>query len=203
MNYDQIMSLVRSIMKIVAGILAAHGLQNEATLLNTPDIIAATLAIASLVWSHCSHLSPPDGNAPTGKLTSILIIGFLGATLGATLTGCASLQPGADPLVVRAEQAQATGQAAFDLALELDNSNRDFYSTNTPAFHAFCQWLRQPQDYGTNSLPRAEVMILQLDDLKTAYKSDSIYSNSLLAGVLTLETAATQAASWSNVLTNK
>ena len=62
MNSDQISSLVRSLMKIIAGILAAHGLQDTATLLNTPDIISAALLIVSLLWSHFNHSAPATGN---------------------------------------------------------------------------------------------------------------------------------------------
>jgi hypothetical protein len=134
------------------------------------------------------------------KITSIAAL-FVAAVT--SITGCASLQPGANPLVVRAEQAETTAKASFDLVLNLDNSNRTLFETQVPAFHNFCEWLREPQTVeGTNSLPRASAMLVQLDDLKLAYSSSTTTSNALLEGIVTVETAATQASSWLTVTTN-
>lgn len=130
---------------------------------------------------------------------SILIVGLLAFAL----VGCASLQPGANPIIVRAEQAETTAKASFDLVLNLDNSNRSLFEVQVPAFHNFCEWLRDPQVVeGTNYLPRASAMLIQLDDLKLAYAGSTTTSNALLEGIITVETAATQASSWLTVTTN-
>jgi len=123
--------------------------------------------------------------------------------LAAILFGCASIQPGANPLIVRAEQAETSAKASFDLVLHLDNSNRDLFQTKVPAFHEFCQWLRQPQTVEqTNVLPRASAMLVQLDDVKLAYKSSLADSNALMTAIIVVETTAEQASAWLTVTTN-
>jgi hypothetical protein len=136
--------------------------------------------------------------------------GFTVAMIGALfaiqlLLGCKSLTAGADPLVVRVEQTETTAKAGFDAVLNEDNSNRSFWITNAPAFHKFCEWLRQPQTVeGTNSLPRAAAMLVSLDDVKVAYKSASTSANSnlLFTIVGTVEAAVLQAQSWLTIATN-
>jgi hypothetical protein len=84
MNQDQISSLTRSVMKVIAGLLAAHGLQNEATWMNTPDVISAVLLAVSLAWSHFAHQSPPssaDGGTPKSGGGATLMAFLLAAEL--------------------------------------------------------------------------------------------------------------------------
>ena len=117
--------------------------------------------------------------------------------------GCAPLQPGADPFVVRVEQAETTAQSTFDLVLNLDYANAGWWKTNAPAFHAFCNWLRTPQTVDlTNTLPRCSAMILSLDDVKLSYQASKANSNDVYSALMTLESAVNQAASWATVITN-
>jgi len=67
---------------------------------------------------------------------------FLFGALCISLAACATLNPGADPLVVRTEQVQAGADATVDFVLNIDQSNRGFWLTNAPAFHNFCEYLR-------------------------------------------------------------
>ena len=121
----------------------------------------------------------------------------------ALLVGCASLQPGADPLVVRAEQTEAIAKSAFDTVLNFDNSNRGFWATNAPAYHSFCEWLRQPQTVeATNTLPRAAAMLISLDDIKLAYKISTVSSNALIEAITTVSAAAGQAQAWITISTS-
>ena len=121
----------------------------------------------------------------------------------ALLVGCASLQPGADPLVVRAEQTEAIAKSAFDTVLNFDNSNRGFWATNSPAYHSFCEWLRQPQTVeATNTLPRAAAMLISLDDIKLAYKISTVSSNALIEAITTVSAAAGQAQAWITISTS-
>lgn len=118
--------------------------------------------------------------------------------------GCATIEPGEDPLVVRAEQAEYTAKATFDLILNVDHSDRGFWRTNAPAFHSFCEWLRQPQTvWITNSLPRASAMILNLNAIKNAYKGSKVYSNDVISVMYTLQSIADQASAWSTIVTNR
>jgi hypothetical protein len=115
--------------------------------------------------------------------------------------GCAPLQPGADPIVVRTEQAETVGKAAFDLILHVDNGNRSFFATNAPPFHEFCDWLRVPQTIeGTNTQPRVVALILSLDDVKLDYQRGLTTSNALWVACTTFEGLVSQAQAWSNVI---
>ena len=118
-------------------------------------------------------------------------------------TGCASLNPGADPLVVRTEQTLTGASSTFDFVLGFDNANRGFWKTNAPAFHNFCEWLRTPQAFGTNVVPRCVAMELNVDDLKLAYQSSKSTgnSNALYLAWSVLDSAIGQTLSWSNIIT--
>ena len=119
------------------------------------------------------------------------------------ITACAHIQPGNDPLVVRAEQAETSGKATFDLVLNLDSSNRAMWATNAPAFHTFCEWLRTPVMVDvTNSLPRASALLWNLDEAKVAYASSGGSTNVLGAAIGAVEGVVSQAGSWATVVTN-
>lgn len=121
----------------------------------------------------------------------------------ALLVSCATLQPGADPFVVRVEQTQTGALATFDFILRIDHSNRSFWLTNAPGFHNFAEWLRTPQAYGTNSVSRCVAMQLNVDDLKMAYKASKTTgsSNVLWSAWAMLNAAIVQSTSWSNIVT--
>lgn len=117
--------------------------------------------------------------------------------------GCATVGPGNDPLVVRAEQAETSAKATFDMVLHTDDANRPFWQSNAPAFHTFCEWLRQPQVAGTNTLPRASAMIWQLNTVKRDYKgAKNTYSNALVTALVTLQSSLSQASYWASITTN-
>lgn len=115
---------------------------------------------------------------------------------------CATLNPGADAFVVRVEQTQTAAGATFDFILRIDSVDRGFWKTNSPAFHNLCEWMRTPQLYGSNALPRVVVMQLNVDDLKTAYRASRSVgsSNALYSAWQVLQTAFSQASSWSNIV---
>ena len=120
-----------------------------------------------------------------------------------SISGCAPLKPGADPLVVRAEQVESTAKITFDLVLNVDNTDRGFWRTNAPAFHAFCEWLRVPMViWVTNTLPRASAMIAGLDTVKSDYLLARQGSNALITAITVLQSASSQASAWGSVVTN-
>lgn len=134
---------------------------------------------------------------------------LLPLVLSLLLVGCSTLNPNADPFVVRVEQAQTTAYATFDFVLHMDQANRGFWMTNAPAFHGFCEWLRTPMTYTSMGTPRADVprcvvMQLNVDDVKVAYKlaKTSGNSNALYLAFATLNAALGQAASWSNIVSS-
>ena len=77
MNTDQIQSLIRTALKFAAGLLAAHGLHDQAGILNSPDVAAACMLLISLVWSHWTHGGPASGSRfPIAvALASLLMLG--------------------------------------------------------------------------------------------------------------------------------
>lgn len=132
---------------------------------------------------------------------------YICAVASVILIGCAALQPGADPVIVRAQQVEESGKATFDFVLRLDSADRGFWRTNAPAFHNFCEWLREPQGVldTTNIilLPRCSAMILSLDNLRRDYKASKVSSNILLQSIAVLESVTVQADAWTKIVTNK
>jgi hypothetical protein len=211
MNPDQISSLVRTVLKIIAGLLLSSGIHNAGTfaeLLNGPDVFGLVTLLVSLAWSHNAHSDTPPGppTAAAGGSPSIRLPALLALACALLVLepGCSHLQPGADPLVVNVERAEVMGQSTFDLVLHLDHTDRGFWATNAPAFHGFCQWLRQPQLIeGTNTLPRAAAMLLSLDDVKRDYKASLSSSNALLEALATFQSVLNQAQAWQTIVTKK
>jgi hypothetical protein len=112
------------------------------------------------------------------------------------LVGCATVGPNADPLVVRVEQTETIALSTFDTVLSLDNSNREFWKTEVPGFHAFCEWLRAPQQLTTKVLPRGSAMLWSLNEVKIAYKKQATTKDRLIAALSVVESALHQAQGW-------
>jgi len=206
MNQDQLSSLVRTALKILGALIVSTGLQNAGNLdaaINTPDVIGLVSLIAGMVWSHFSHTGTPPPTGATGGSPSIklpLLLALCCAVL-CLAPGCSPIQPGADPIIVQTERAETVGKASFDLILHADNTDRAFWETNAPAFHEFCEWLRQPITIeGTNTLPRASALILQLDDVKLDYESARTSSNALWVACTTFQGLVSQAQAWQTVI---
>lgn len=110
------------------------------------------------------------------------------------LAGCAALAPGADPIVVRAQQTETVGYATLDTFLKVDNANRSLFATNAPALHQYAEWLRAPQVVnGTNVYPRGIAFMLSLDTIVQQYQKGLANSNQVANVLATAETAITQA----------
>lgn len=138
-------------------------------------------------------------------LCALVFIGLPFAIIG--LIGCASLTPGADPLVVRVEQTETTASQVFQSVLSVDNADRGFWRTNAPGFHNFCEWLRQPQGVLiTNTVPvtvpRDIAIVMNLDNVKLQYKSSLASSNVLWTALDTMLAVVQQGVSWLGVVTN-
>lgn len=56
MNQDQILSILRSVLKIGGGALVAHGITDDAT---AQAIMGGVLAVVGLVWAHFTHKTTP------------------------------------------------------------------------------------------------------------------------------------------------
>lgn len=220
MNNDQIKSFVRLLLNTASGAILAWSASKSqsakdtagvlASFVNGPDALALVMTAVAWLWGHFTHADAPGTPQPTspppakttgsgGTLGVLLVLGLLGSLL----YGCAPLQPGADPLVVRVEQTQTTAKGAFDLVLNVDQANREFYRTNAAAFHSFCEWLRVPTPVsGGGVLPRASAMLWTLDAEKLAYKAGSASSNNLVLVWTMVQTNVTQAQTWLLAVTN-
>ncbi len=115
--------------------------------------------------------------------------------------GCAHIDPGADTIVVRAEQTEVMALSTFDLLLNTDNSNRELYKEKLPAFHAFCEYLRAPVSVHGTNYPRSLAMIMTMQEIKLAYKKAKNADRrelyySLFSAVATLTSALDTANLW-------
>lgn len=122
-----------------------------------------------------------------------------------SVTNCASVKSGSDPIIVRAEQVESGALASFVFVVNFDNSDRGFWKTNAPAFHNFAEWLRTPVgvDSSGNTQRRGLQMISNVDSLKVAYKSNASQSNALQTAIATLAQAVSQAQSWTTIVTTQ
>lgn len=55
MNQDQIMSGVRSLLKVIGAVLVARGATNAATIVNGEDVAGVSLVAVGMVWSWWQH----------------------------------------------------------------------------------------------------------------------------------------------------
>lgn len=117
--------------------------------------------------------------------------------------GCATLAPGADPLVVRAEQAETVAIATFNMVVQVDDKDREYWKRTVPGFHDFAEWLRAPLVVGTNTHPRGIAMIRNVEAIKQTYKENKAYSNVLVSVLGVLGATVEQAGTWLSVATNR
>lgn len=74
MNQDQVDSIVRKVLAVAGGLVAAHGFPAAGTALNTPDVLQLVAGVVMLVVpfisSHMSNATPPIDSVtvkPTDK----------------------------------------------------------------------------------------------------------------------------------------
>jgi hypothetical protein len=205
MNTDTLQLIGQVILIGLGPVLAKHGIS-----LGNADLdklLGSVSLLAGIVWKFWHWNVTPS--APAASQPAAVPINRIVSVLALTAAlflfwGCAHLQPGADPIVVNVERFETTAKPTFDLALNVDNSNRAFFATNAPQFHHLCEWLRQPQTVEqTNTLPRAAAMLVSLDDVKLAYKAGRASSNEVFTVLTTAQSAVNQASSWLTVVTNQ
>lgn len=118
------------------------------------------------------------------------------------LSSCATIAPGSG-FIVHVERTQRVAAATLDFVLSLDEGDRDFWRTNAPAFHDFCEWLRSPSVI-TPSLQKGLAIQKSVQDLKVRYKQQTTTqnSNALYLAWAILDSTIIQANSWSNIVTS-
>src|SRR5438105_76188 len=85
MNTDQFLSLIRTLLKIGAGSLVAHGYASSST---AELLIAAALAVVSVLWSHVTHQETGNASQPTLPGLKLMLFCFLALPL----LGCTSMR---------------------------------------------------------------------------------------------------------------
>ena len=215
----QFQSFVRWLLNAISGAVLSYTATRSpaaqgvgaflANLITGPDCIAAGVLVATWLWGHIYHApaSPtPSSNGTASKLPLIFLVASLALPLAA-FTGCASLDPNARAVVVRAEQSEAVANATLDAAIHIDASNREFFKTNAAPFHAFCEWLRTPvlMPPLTTPQPRGVAMIRSLDAVKETYKRTNTTNDYaiLISSLATVEAVTSQAQNWIANLNNK
>lgn len=83
-----------------------------------------------------SNPSNPTTHRITTFIAAALIFGVL------CLSGCGTLKEGADPVVVRAEQATVAALETFDAFLLIEHQNRAVLHALDPGIHLFADRLR-------------------------------------------------------------
>ena len=140
----------------IASALAAANV--DPTVTKVAAMIAA--AAGGLLGYFAKDHTPPTGPAPVTAL--LLSLALFGAT------GCATLQPGADPVVVRAEQTEQVAFATFDTFVHLVADHEADVQAKVPAAFTFAEWLRAKEADGT---PRGLALVNSLSTVRRAYAS--------------------------------
>lgn len=217
MNTKQIYSFVRWLLNAASGAMLAYTAAKSpaaasvgqflAALLTGPDAIAAGVLVVTWAWGHFTHkASPTTAKVGSSKAGVVGLLVFLAAA-SLLFTGCVTLDPSARAIVVRTEQALTIADATFDTAVHIDDANRELSKANVPAFHAFCEWLREPVIIPplTTAEPRAHALLKSTLAVKNAYKAQPTATNheKLIASLAALETATAQAQIWVTSQTTK
>jgi hypothetical protein len=223
MNQDQVINLVQKLFVAGGGYLAAKGIGDNTLWEAASGFLMALItwyishkwnATAAVVVNAVPASKPSAGTGSQSGNIRFSVLFFLALLSVATLmwaAGCAAIAPGNDPLVVNVERTETVAKSTFDLVLNVDNANRAFFTTNTPPFHQFCEWLRQPQSVpdatsangAMVTLPRCTAMLLSLDNVKLEYKSARAGSNEVFTALQTVTSAMAQANAWLTVVTNQ
>lgn len=141
----------------------------------------------------------------TRKISALLLLIALTGT-PFFFAGCVTTDPGSDPVVVNAERLDKVAFETFVFVLKVDATDRNFWETNAPAFHNFCEWLRVPIPVVTTnavkSLPRDLALIYEMDRVKNEYKAHRATVADLTAKTDSVESAFSQASAWSTIASN-
>jgi prepilin-type N-terminal cleavage/methylation domain-containing protein len=133
-------------------------------------------------------------------LEVLAVVAILGVLI--SLVACAAVQPGADKLVVRCEQAEAGAAGTFDLVVKTDDADRGFWAAKAPGFHKFAEFLREPIGEGTNALPRGLALVRSVDVVKRDYQAGRASSNAVVATLMTLQGVVSEGVGQLGAVTN-
>lgn len=144
MNQDQIMSLVRSLAKMLGGYLIAHGMKKAGAFVNAEDSIGIIMTIIAFVCSHKTHSDSTSDKTPTGVASVFALLCGLSVLMGGCAGSTARLEQGGaynpTALVLSTNDAGVVSQTVVvsqtaDFALYAADASFDLaYSTVQTAF---------------------------------------------------------------------
>ncbi len=134
-------------------------------------------------------------------LVGVLVLLLAAFAASQWIIGCASVATGSSPFVVNVERVETVAPGAFDLVLGIDDSNRPYWRTNAPRFHAFAEQLRRPVPYMGTNYPASITALLQLQQVKTDYKAGRATSNALWSAFVIVNDLYTDATVWASAVT--
>lgn len=126
-------------------------------------LITGWFARQNNVSSEQAGVSKPDPSAQAGVKALMLVFAL---TL---LSGCSSILPGNDPLVVRAEQTEKTAISTFKAFVHIEAANREFLRKLDPNIKVVADKVRSDS---TN-------WVMSLDRVVLAYKHNRSESNNV------------------------
>ncbi|NDD40195.1 MAG: hypothetical protein EB082_17600 [Verrucomicrobia bacterium] len=176
MNTDRITTIAGLVAAVCAGIAAT----------NTADPVV--MKWAGLLGAAALAVKGYFTNKPSvsALLPFILAAGLAGGV------GCAVLDPKADPVEVRAEQAVSVAFDTFDTFLKIELANEAQLRAKSPEVVKFAAWLTAVQPDGQ---PRGVSIIQSANAARRAYKANRSPDNkaTLAAALAALETALAEA----------
>src|SRR6185312_16847534 len=127
MNTDTLQLIGQIILIGLGPILAKRGISIGSA--DVDHVVGGFALVAGVIWKFWHWDATPAAPAatrpvtiPITKITPLLAIAAGLLVLDGCLTGCAPLQPGADPIVVRTEQTETVAKGTFDDLLGIDNA---------------------------------------------------------------------------------
>jgi hypothetical protein len=134
------------------------------------------------------------------SILAVLTLALILFTAGLAGPGCVATAPGSSPFIVNVERVETIAPPAFDLVLAIDDSNRPYWRTNTPRFHAFCESLRAPVPFHGANYPASITALLQLQESKVAFKQGRGDSNALFQAYSQINLLLADAQAWATVI---
>lgn len=163
----------------------------------------AGVGLREIKDQHLPKKNDGDVGGSSNGITTALGMAFVVILL----LGCAQLKPGADPVVVRAEQTAQLANSTFELFLRLENDRRAFYRTNAPELHAAAEWLRSRMavtlpDGSQTNVARCDAMIINLLNVTGAYQAGLADRKNVVSAINLVSAAVKESSTWLGVITN-
>lgn len=144
MNKDQILSIVRTVLKTAGAALVTKGVISDTGL---ESVIGGLITIIGIVWSHYDNSAPtdkPPSSGSSGAASLIVLCAILGV-FGAGLTGCASMDASGpykgDKALYVADLTITTSYTVLEKFVTFEYQNREALA-GQPAIKAMADKIR-------------------------------------------------------------